>query len=192
MNYFAIQVRTTGEDDFIARAESRLVKRLSRQRFFFPKRRLIIRRQGKTHPELKPVFPGYIFLEIDGADLDRELFAAVRRTPNFYRILRSNQERTPLAGRDLAVLRHFVSFGDIAEASKVFFDESDRIVVTEGPLLGLEGSIIKVDKRKKRAKVRLNFSNEDFLLDLAFEVLEKAGEASGALPYSAKPDERVF
>ena len=38
---------------------------------------------------------------------------------------------------------------------------------------GLEGFIVKVDKRKKRAKISLDFAKENFLIDLAFDVLEE-------------------
>ncbi|MCL2557796.1 MAG: antitermination protein NusG, partial [Treponema sp.] len=40
------------------------------------------------------------------------------------------------------------------------------------PLKGLEGRIIKVDKRKKRAKIRLDLYDESFAIDLAFEIID--------------------
>jgi len=44
-------------------------------------------------------------------------------------------------------------------------------MIVDGPLMGLEGRIIKVDKRKKRAKVKLNLYDDSFAIDLAFEVM---------------------
>jgi transcriptional antiterminator NusG len=41
----------------------------------------------------------------------------------------------------------------------------------EGPLMGLEGRIIKVDRRKGRAKINLDLYNDSFTIDLAFEVI---------------------
>jgi transcriptional antiterminator NusG len=64
--------------------------------------------------------------------------------------------------------------GPLAGKSKVVFDENSRIVVIEGPLSGLEGKIIKVDKRKGRAKIKLDLYDDSFSIDLAFEVLEAA------------------
>ena len=58
--------------------------------------------------------------------------------------------------------------------SKVYFDENSRIVVLLGPLKGLEGKIVKVDKRKRRAKVKLDIYEDSFFIDLAFDVIEKA------------------
>ena len=86
----------------------------------------------------------------------------------------SNDNINPLCAKDLSVLVHFIGSNDIAESSKVYFDENDRIVVVSGPLSGMEGNIVKVDRRKKRAKVRLDFANEAFHLDLAFDGIERS------------------
>ena len=58
-------------------------------------------------------------------------------------------------------------------SSLVRFDENDRIVVIEGPLKGIEGNIIKVDKRKQRAKIRVDFAGTVHTLDLSFEDIER-------------------
>jgi transcriptional antiterminator NusG len=128
-----------------------------------------VRKGGITRQQIEPVFPGYIFLESE--NFDRELYWAIRTTSGFYRFLPDNRNPKPLEGMDLSILKHFISFGPVAQASKVHFDENDRIHVTEGPLKGLEGKIIKVDKRKGRAKVKLDMYDESFLIDLAFEVM---------------------
>jgi transcriptional antiterminator NusG len=177
MQYFVVLVGTAREDEFVKRVEQQFLKTNRSERLFFPKRKLTIRRQGKILDEVKPLFPGYVFLEAElmstETRIDPVLFDLMRRTRYFYRFLNTNSDITPLAGRDLAFIEHFLSFGKVAEASKVYFDENDRICVVAGPLKGLEGYIIKVDKRKKRAKVRLEMVGQDFLLDLAFESLER-------------------
>ena len=172
MKYFAAQVQTLKEDVYIERIKRQLILREEKQHFFFPKRRLTIRRQGKQITELQPIFPGYIFIETD--DIDFELRNIMRKTPMFYRFLKSNQEIIPLQGNDLNILKHFLDFGPVAEISQVYFDENDRIVVTDGPLAGLEGSIIRVDKRKQRAKVQLDFANNALTIDLSFTVIHKS------------------
>jgi transcriptional antiterminator NusG len=177
MNYYAIQVKTRAENKFI-----KLFKAMHPDvtlPIYFPQRRLDIRRKGQIRASMSAVFPGYIFIE---ADSDEDVFACqwdFRRTEGFYRFLRSNQEITPLADRDLELVLHFIkNAGPVAGRSKVYFNENSRIVVVEGPLMGLEGRIVKVDKRKGRAKIMLDLYNDSFSIDLAFEVigsLEPAG-----------------
>jgi transcriptional antiterminator NusG len=73
------------------------------------------------------------------------------------------------------VVLHFIKkVGPLAGKSTVYFDEYSRIVVTDGPLMGLEGKIIKVDKRKGRAKIKLDLYEDSFAIDLAFEMIDKA------------------
>ena len=171
MNYFAVQVRTLKEESYIEKVGDRLHFRSDRQRFMFPKRKLPVRRMGKTIPEIRPVFPGYIFVAADR--IDAELFNIMRTEKGFMRFLKNNRDITPITGRDLSILQHFLQFGPVADTSLVVFDENDRIVVKSGPLQGLEGLIVKVDKRKRRAKIALDFAKEKFLIDLAFDILEE-------------------
>lgn len=170
MNYYALQVKTGSEELFIRRAIQSFTPELNGTvRLLFPRRNMSRRKGGVIQQKLEPIFPGYLFLESE--ELGRDLYWLLRTTQGFYRYLPDNREAKPLEGKDLATLKHFIAFGNIAERSKVRFDENDRILVAEGPLKGLEGRIVKVDKRKGRAKVKLDMYDESFLIDLAFEVL---------------------
>ena len=137
----------------------------------FPRRQVNIRRRGVIHPTTAAVFPGYIFIEAEKDEILAHQWK-FRRTDGFYRFLKSNQNIRPLADRDLELVLHFIKkAGPIAGISRVYFNENARITVVEGPLIGLEGRIIKVDKRKKRAKVKLDLYDDSFAIDLGFEVI---------------------
>jgi len=171
MNYYAFQVKTRGEEKYM---------RLFRAKhpeitvpMYFPQRSMDIRRRGKMVPSKLAIFPGYIFLEIQDDENILNYHWAFRRTEGFYRFLRSNQDIAPLQNRDLELVLHFIKrVGPLAGKSKVFFDENSRIVVVSGPLSGLEGRIVKADKRKGRAKIKLDLYGDSFNIDLAFEVME--------------------
>ncbi len=171
MKYYTAQVKTLKEEEYIKRIQDFLKFRTDKQRFIFPKKLMSIRRKGKEIKEMLPLFPGYIFVEAE--EIDNELYNIMRYTPNFYRFLPDNKEIHHLDGKDLSLIKHFLFFGEIIDSSKVFFDENDRIVVAEGPLKGLEGCIIRVDKRKKRARIRVDIANNSLTLDLAFDLITK-------------------
>jgi transcriptional antiterminator NusG len=82
----------------------------------------------------------------------------------------------PLDRDDTELLNHFLSFGDVVGPSVVYFDEQKRIRVVSGPLRGMEGRIVKVDKRKGRARVKLDLYNESFQIDFGFQALEAVPE----------------
>jgi len=173
MNYYAIQVKTRSEEKFI-----KLLRAGYPEITFpihFPRRRLDIRRAGKIKPVTSAVFPGYLFIQAESTNELVEHQWEFRRTEGFYRFLKSNQNITPLADRDLELVLHFINnAGPIAGRSRVYFNENSRIVVVDGPLSGLEGRIVKVDRRKERAKIMLDLYNDSFTIDLAFEVIGQA------------------
>jgi len=173
MNYYTIQVRTRSEIKYIKLFKNRYPEiNLS---LFFPQRELITKKTGKFKKSLYAVFPGYVFIEAENEDdviLNQWFFKEIE---NFYRFLKSNHEITPLSGRGLDLVLHFYKkVGPVAGVSKVCFDENSRIIVKEGPLMGLEGIIKKVDKRKGRAKIFIDLYDNPFSIDLAFEVIEPA------------------
>jgi transcriptional antiterminator NusG len=180
MKYYAIQVKTRGEEKYITLVKA-LHPELARVELYFPQRRVDIRRRGAVIHTSSGIFPGYVFIEIDDDDDILAYQWAFRRTDGFFRFLKSNQNIAVLADKDLEVVLHFIKkVGPMAGFSKVYFDENSRIVVTEGPLMGLEGKIIKVDKRKGRAKIKLDLYDDSFSIDLAFETI-------GAAPSSNRP-----
>jgi transcriptional antiterminator NusG len=176
MKYYTIQVKTRSEEKYIS-----LYKALHPNNpleIYFPKRSIGIRRKGVMVQGTPPIFPGYIFIEIDNDDDIRKYHWEFRRTDGFFRFLKSNRNICPLEDKDLEIALHFIKkVGPIAGMSKVYFDENSRIVIAAGPLMGLEGKIIKVDKRKGRAKIKLDLYGDSFAIDLAFEVIESAMSA---------------
>ena len=170
MNYYAIQVKTRCEEKFIALFKARNPDKTFP--LYFPRRYLDIRKGGKMKSSTPAVFPGYIFTEAENNDEIHENQWHFRRTEGFLRFLKTNQEIIPLDNKDLELVLHFLKNpGEIAGRSKVFFNENSQIIVAEGPLSGLEGRIVKVDRRKRRAKIKLDLYNDSFTIDLAFEVI---------------------
>ena len=172
MNFYALQVKSHNENRFIEQFKT--LHPHVKLPLYFPQRQIDIRRKGRMRPSVQAVFPGYVFVEAE----DEEILShqwTFRKTGGFYRFLRSNQEITPLAHRDLELVLHFIkNVGPLAGRSRVYFNENSRIVVVDGPLSGLEGRIIKVDKRKGRAKIKLDLYEDSFSIDLAFEVISPA------------------
>ncbi len=172
MNYYVLQVKTGGEDKYMKSARLDLARNGLGEsaQLIWPRRQLKIRRKGKTKDVLAPIFPGYIFVEAEL--IDGNLYWCLRRSIGFYRFLKDNRNIEPLVGQDRELLVHFLQLGEVVEKSRVYFDENNRIRVTQGALKGLEGYIVKVDKRKRRAKVRLSLYDDSFFIDFGFELME--------------------
>jgi transcriptional antiterminator NusG len=171
MSIYAVQVKTRDEEKYIKLFAS--WHREEKVSIYFPKRELRVRRRGKITTIKAPVFAGYVFAELDKKERRVHHLWALRKTNGFIRFLPSNIDVRRLHGNDLEIALHFIRQpGQTAGVSKVYFDENARIIVKEGPLLGLEGRIVKVDRRKGRAKVRLDIYENSFTIDMAFDTLE--------------------
>jgi transcriptional antiterminator NusG len=173
MAYFAVQVKTREESKFITLARN-MNPGLALD-ILCPRRSLTIRRRGKTRQVEAPLYPGYIFLRVPS--IDPELYWALKKTPGFFRFLKNNTNIQPLEGKDLELLLHFLHYGEVIHKSRAIFDENKRVVILEGPLKGLEGRIVKVDRRKGRVKIKLELQDELFMVDLGVEFIGEAQHA---------------
>jgi transcriptional antiterminator NusG len=178
MPYFAMQIWTGGEDKFLSLARRGTLPQSIR--LIWPRRNLRIRRRGVWRDSLAPIFPSYIFIQAE--IIEPNLYRKLRRTPGFVRFLLSNNNIVPLDAQDQELLSHFLGFGEVVDKSMVFFDEKRKIRVISGPLKGLEGMIVKVDRRKGRAKVKLEMYQNSFDVDFGFEVLEAVATSPTAKP----------
>lgn len=174
MQYYIIQVATGREQFFVENVKKLAPQLAQKHNFIYLTRELTIRRQGQIMRELQPMFPSYIIVQTT-CEVDSFTLAALKKVPDFYHFLNSNTDIAALGGHDLQIIQHFLGLGPKIGSSLVRFDENDRIVVIEGPLKGLEGSIIKVDKRKQRAKIRVDFGGTAHTMDLSFEDISKQG-----------------
>ena len=170
MAFYALQVWTGHEAKFFTLAGKVLEAQGSR--ILWPRRSLRIRRAGVWRDAVASIFPSYLFLQ--APTVDAALYTELRHLPGFVRFLPSNDGAAPLEPKDQALLTHFLSFGEVVQKSSAYFDENQRIRVLSGPLKSLEGMIVRVDRRKGRARVRLEMYEDSFEVDFGFESLDAA------------------
>jgi transcriptional antiterminator NusG len=176
MKYYVIQTWTGAEEKFSGLFRKRNPEVGADEiGFYFPCKKMVIRRQGKQLQEVSPIFPGYLFAEVDESVSEKDFLTDLKKPGDFFRVLPSNQTMRPLYRGELDVVGRFLlKNGEPVGLSQVKFVENQRIVVLSGPMIGLEGSIIKVDKRKKRAKIKIDMFETEMTIDLGFEVIGEA------------------
>ena len=179
MNYYCIMVRTGSEEEFKADALEKMksshLEQASSTQFWCFKRKLRIGGKENGRVIVPPLFPGYIFMGVNG-ELDNYLFEEIRKVKYFYHFLSSNTNRVALYGRDLEIMHHLLRFGETSGFSKARFDENDRIEIVDGFAKGKFGKILKVDRRKQRVTVKLDFCGSINTLVLGYELITQAPE----------------
>ncbi|AHC14468.1 antiterminator LoaP [Salinispira pacifica] len=140
-----------------------------------PRRHMKIRKQGRHFTKEYILFPGYIFLETE--HLEKNYLESIRTIDSALRILPDSLHPLPLNRGERELLSRLLRNGEVLGSSAVQFDTNNRIQVIQGPLEGLEGSIVKVDRRKGRARVRLDMYDRTFEVDFSFHDMKKQNSA---------------
>lgn len=169
MKYYCAMVLTGEEKSFNAAAFSAVKELYPHARFFFFERKLYTRKRGWFK---SPVFPGYVFFCVD--ELTPEFFSVIKKTKSFCRILRDNQNPTEIKGSDLDELKLFLRNGELWGVSKLQFLPGQRIKAVSGPLVGFEGNIVRVNRKKKQVTVQSTLPGMSMRFDLKFEEVEAA------------------
>lgn len=154
--------------------EEKVKKRLEyifedeRLKFIVPKRKLKERKAGKWEEKVRPLFTGYILVN---GYIGAKEYGLLTGVPGLLKVLKDGYDPFEIPEAEIAVINKLICNGEIIDQSRVF-EKLGKIVIVDGPLLGLEGLIESINKRKGRAKVRLNFAGESRLIDLSIHVIQ--------------------
>ena len=161
---YCIMVKTGSEEKFLDSATETLSKKGDSSKFFFFRKQMKAR-SGATFME--PLFPGYVFMETP--HLERTAIEDLKKINGFYHFLLDNAAPQKLEGNDLAYYSSFRTSGETLGISSARFDENQRIKIVDGPLLGFEGKIIRVNKRCQRVTVEIQMLGGSKKVDLCYQ-----------------------
>ena len=136
-------------------------------RFYVFERKLQNRNKGLF--DAMP-FPGYVFFEVDS--LTPDFFEVIRSIKGFCRILYDNQNPVQISGQGLEELKLFIRNGEHWGISKVSFVPGQKIKAVSGPLVGLEGQIVAVNRKRKQITVQSSLTQDGKKFDLLYEDVE--------------------
>ncbi|MBU3159847.1 antiterminator LoaP [Clostridium frigoris] len=139
-------------------------------KFIVPTRELRERKNGKWHNVKRKLFPGYVLIK---GIMNIETYYKLKKVPGIIKLLSSENEVLTVDESELRVLKILIDNDDNNIGISMLYKENDDVKIVEGPLMGIEGQIVKVDGRKGRAKVSLNFMNEERIVELGIEVVDK-------------------
>ncbi|KNY26383.1 hypothetical protein Bccel_1645 [Pseudobacteroides cellulosolvens ATCC 35603 = DSM 2933] len=91
--------------------------------------------------------------------------------PDLIKVLKDDCEPYIINQNEINIIGKLISNKGIIEPSHIRLNEG-KVVVIDGPLLGMEGLIEKLDKRKGRVKLRVNFMSESRLIELSVSMVE--------------------
>lgn len=168
---YYLMVRNGCEAQFKERAEETLAAHGIRARLYFFQRKFC---RGHGEYVDAPLFPGYLFLQVER--LSADVFSVINGIHEFHSLLPTNERPKAIEGAALEELRLFMSHGEYFDVSRVAFLPGRRLRAVSGPMVGLEGNVYKVNRKKRRITVATSLSPEGRTFDLLYE---EAGPPAG-------------
>lgn len=121
-----------------------LIKKPIEGNLFFPRIRVLSQRQ-RGEEVLKPLFPGYLFFN---CLMDRQIYLELVKTRGVVKILGKGWDSLyPIPDEEILAIRRFLD-GGVPLKPSPHIKVGDRVRITEGPFMGIEGVI--TDYRQKK------------------------------------------
>ena len=125
---------------------------------------------GAWHKEKKIMFPGYMFIDTDNPC---EIYGQLKNVPELTKILgREGEDFIPIEAGKEAMFKAMVN-EDYEIPISVGVIEGDKVIVKDGPLVGMEGFIKKIDRHKRLAVLNTEMFNQQINASVGLEIIEK-------------------
>lgn len=133
-------------------------------------------RRDRREKDVKPLFPGYLFVcsDLDKAGLHRFLAVQGRKVSSFIKELGVPREgfgeddidTADLTAEESAFLERMLDADGVERMSAGYREGNGKIVVVEGPLRGMEERIVRVDRHERLAYLSFRFRELDVVAGL--------------------------
>lgn len=165
-DWYVVHVRTDKEEE-----TARVLEKIPKLKVKVLMEEVVERRKGSLWQRLKLIFPGYIFINVI---IDTDMYYRINKVPGVIRILdmkKGSNTLIPLTDKEVKTFLKVSNDTGLLKRSKATF-ENGKIKILEGPLLGYEDNIVKVDKRKCKAKVKIKLMGEVYFKYFSFEIVK--------------------
>ena len=139
---------------------------------FVPRQVRLKKYKGEWRRERRPLYSGYVFMVTrDPEALEKALI----KVPGRHRLLKADDIILTVSEEEKAFIRRFGGSENLVEIS-TGYKEGDRIKILSGPMVGLEGDIIHVDRHKRLVTINVSLFGRSVRTTLGLELTFKEPE----------------
>jgi len=164
MDWYAVQTKS--------RQENIAKENLINQSFsvFLPTLRVPVQRRGKWLIRIEPLFPGYLFIELD---IGVQNTSSIRSTRGVVKLVKNGLQFLPISKELIAGLKKAQTAVDTATAEKEIFESGEEVLLTSGAMAGLKG-IYKSKNSEERVTLLLNILGDQTQVSVSQSHIAKA------------------
>ena len=115
------------------------------------------------------MFPGYIFVISDQVE---ELYQSLKHIPELTKILGVGEKWTPMTREDIEIVEVLSGRERVVRFSEGYI-VGDKVVVNKGPLKGMEGTIRRIDRHKRKAYLEIPMFGRVLNAQVGLEIVGK-------------------
>ncbi len=116
------------------------------------------------------LFKGYVLVHMDLSAQGYHVYYSMKENPYAYRLLGDGNSIYPVEKKEIDMLLKFMDAEGIIQLTKACYD-GNRIKFISGPLCGKEDMVIKVNRRKERAYIRVNIAGKIVAIAVGLEII---------------------
>lgn len=170
--WYVIQV-VGGREETARKLIAKYADKSTYNEVFVPRYRASLKVDGAYEYYYPVLTPGYIIADTNSVDAFE---AQLRRVPAFTRLLGTDGGFKPLDREERAWLEEWTKRGERVVQGSTGRIEGGRLHILSGPLIGREADVVRYNRRKRRAIIRMTFMGLEKEIPIELEILGKLSE----------------
>ena len=166
--WYVVQVRSGTEHNIRIQCNKKIPDAIM-ERCFIPYYEEKKKQNGTWNTLQKVLFPGYIFMITEDVE---KLFFHLKTIEGMTKLIGSGQDIIPLKEEEITFLKRFGGEEQIVSMSEGII-EGTQVIITSGPLMGMEGLIQKIDRHKRKAWLDLELFGRMQQVEVGLEITRK-------------------
>lgn len=166
--WYVVQVRSGTEHNIRVQCNKKIPDAIM-ERCFIPYYEEKKKQNGTWNTLQKVLFPGYIFMITEDVE---KLFFHLKTIEGMTKLIGTGQDIIPLKEEEITFLKRFGGEEQIVSMSEGII-EGTQVIITSGPLMGMEGLIQKIDRHKRKAWLDLELFGRMQQVEVGLEITRK-------------------
>jgi transcriptional antiterminator NusG len=162
-NWYAVRTKS--------RHEQKVREQLQNKSFkvFLPMIEAWSKRKDRKKKIMKPLFPGYLFVDFE---LSKESWLEVVKVPGVANILGYTKEPYPVPEEQIESLKAIID-SNLKVSCYSYLKKGDKVHVVSGPLEGAIGVLEEMHEKKQRLVVSIDMLNRSVAVEIEGDLVEK-------------------
>lgn len=166
--WYVLQVRGGTEERIRAQCQ-KIIDSGVLEQCFIPYYEEKKRYRGAWHIEQRLLFPGYVFMISQRLT---DLCISLKEIIGMKKLLGTGEEIVPLTEEETDLLKKMGVHEGPLEISMGIM-ENDAVMITEGPLAGMESYIRRIDRHKRKAWLEIEMFGRTIEMEAGLEIVKK-------------------